>query len=59
MKAFEILWDEQMSDRMMGSKYLAKRFYRSALELSLKLLQDQYTGGQSAFDIISKELVDD
>lgn len=59
MKTFESLWDEQMKDRMQGSKYLAKKFYRSALELSLRLLQDQYEGGLSAFDIISRELADE
>lgn len=61
MKIFETLWkvDEQMKDRMGGSKYLAKKFYRLALTLSLKLLRNQYEGGLSAFDTISKELSDE
>lgn len=36
-----------------------KDVWRAALKLSLRLLQDQYEGGLSAFDEISKELVDD
>ena len=56
MKAFETLWDEQMKDRMMGSKYLAKKFYHLALRLSLKLLQEQYEGGPSAYDAINREI---
>ena len=59
MKEFEILWNVRMKNRMKGSKYLAKRFYHAALNLSLRLLQEQYEGGPSAYDKISEELFND
>jgi hypothetical protein len=62
MKAFHKWYNRpipKMDNPDWDFYYEQRQAWREALELSLRLLQDQYEGGLSAFDAISKELSDD